>query len=160
MRSRPWIPVTLLACTVVHDIAAAGDMDLGNIARRADVIVLGRCLATDSHWDGDGRVIVTDVTFTVERSFKGDVARQIDVRTLGGRVGEIGMGASQGSFFAPGARMVALLRRSRFGPYFVIAAPQGSALAVTDGVSGAQVAVGSHLIQVDELARRLAGNEP
>jgi hypothetical protein len=129
--------------------------DLVAIAQRSDVVVLARCIETHSHWDEDARVIVTDVTLAVERWFKGGEEKMVTVRTLGGRVGTVGMGASHATRFAPNTRIVALLRRSRFGPYFVMTSSAAGPLAVADGPRGPQIAVGVEMMDIEQLADRL-----
>jgi hypothetical protein len=128
--------------------------DLHSIAQRSDTIVLARCVEMRSHWDEDGRVIVTDATLTVERAFKGDDTGSIIVRVLGGRVGNVGMGVSHGAIFAPGERVVALLRRSRHGAYHVVTSAGSSALIVREDGGSTHATIGNHVVSLDELARQ------
>ena len=143
--------VLLSAVASAHGQAS----DLVTIAQRSDVVVLARCTDVQSHWDETARVIVTDVTLTVERSFRGAEEPRLIVRTLGGRVGVVGMGASHAARFAPDTRIVALLRRSRFGPYLVLTSAAAGPLTVTDGPAGAQVTVGVDRLNLEQLADRL-----
>lgn len=155
-----WALPALLFCFLTSATAHAQDAALSVIAERSDAIVLARCVETRSHWDEDARVIVTDVTLDVERSFKGGAATTIAVRTLGGRVGPVGMEASHTARFAPGARVVALLRRSRFGPYFVITSTRTGVLRVVDDPGGDHVAVGGGVMGLDDLATWLGAHAP
>lgn len=153
--------VRLLAVVLLSLLAteaAPAQIDaLRTVAQRSDAVVLARCIDTRSDWDPSGRVIVTDATLAVERTIMGRADSRITLRTLGGRVGPVGMGASHAPTLAPGARVVAWLRRSRFGPYFVITSAAAGPLAVDERHGAASVTVGDESIDVDELARRLGG---
>jgi hypothetical protein len=144
---------SLLNIGATHTAANAADYRA--IAQRSEAIVVARCTEAHTHWDAGGRVIVTDLTLDIERLIKGETASTIVVRTLGGRIGRTGMGASHAATFAPGDRMVALLRRSRFGSYFVVTSAEAGSLAVVDRPDGAHVTVGNELIDLDSVVRQL-----
>lgn len=149
---------TLAVLVVWLSIAApvhAQSDELGAIAQRSDTIVIARCVDTHSHWDDARRIIVTDVSLAVERSLKGAAATHIVVRTLGGRAGNIGMGASHATSFTPGVRVVAFTRQSRFGSYHVVTSAALGALVVRDDGAGAYVTLGTRAVDIDQLARRI-----
>lgn len=135
-------------------------MRLRAAAQKADVVVLARCVDSHAHWDEDGRVITTDVRLEVERCLKGDVAATIEVRTLGGRVGRVGMGASHAASFVPGARVVALLRRSAYGSYFVVTSATAGLLAAVDSGGQTRVSIGAATVDIDDVARWLEVASP
>jgi hypothetical protein len=149
------LAVLLVLVATVPTRAQAEPTTLDALAQRSDAIVLGRCVATHSHWDDHARVIVTDSTLAVERSFKGDAPTTIEVRTLGGQVGAVGMGLSHAATFALGTRAVAFVRHSRFGPYFVISSAEGATLPVTDVAGAAHATLNNTVIDLDDLADRL-----
>ena len=57
--------------------------------KRADDIVLARCIESHSKFDPSGRWIVTYSTFEVVRSYKGGASTTVTVVTPGGRVGSL-----------------------------------------------------------------------
>jgi hypothetical protein len=60
------------------------------LVARADEVILARVVARQSSWvtSRSGRAIVTDVTFAVERTLKGESRIQRTLEFLGGTVGE------------------------------------------------------------------------
>ena len=90
------------------------------LARAADAVVLGRCEVGTSAWEGTPSIIITRHQCSVERTFKGAPENQITVAVLGGRVGDVSMGASAGARITPATDSVMLLQRSAFGPYYVV----------------------------------------
>lgn len=91
------------------------------LARTADVIVAGECVAEHSDWDDTAGLIVTTIEFRPRRFYKGELARTLTVKTLGGRVGDESMTASHGASLAGGEQVLLFLKRSEFGSHFVIA---------------------------------------
>lgn len=60
------------------------------LVARADEVILARVVARQSSWvtSRSGRAIVTDVTFAIERTLKGEWRIQRTLEFLGGTVGE------------------------------------------------------------------------
>lgn len=60
------------------------------LVARADEVILARVVARQSSWvtSRSGRAIVTDVTFAIERTLKGESRIQRTLEFLGGTVGE------------------------------------------------------------------------
>jgi hypothetical protein len=98
---------------------AAEPVALQALAQEAEIVALATCTTTESRWDATDPIIVTRVELRVERFFKGEAGSTLPVNTLGGRVGPQGMGASDTAAFTAGERVVAFLRRSAYGPYYV-----------------------------------------
>lgn len=94
---------------------------LRGLAAQADIVALATCESAESRWDPDHRFIVTRSTVRLDRSFKGDPAHgTITVDTLGGRVGDVGMGASHAATLSAGETSVLFLRRARGGAAFIV----------------------------------------
>jgi hypothetical protein len=62
----------------------------GELVARAEQVVLGRVVARQSTWiaSRSGRVIVTDVTFHIERTMKGPIYAERSLEFLGGTIGD------------------------------------------------------------------------
>lgn len=67
--------------------ATVEPMSLDDLARRADFIVIGRCVALRADWNASGTRIYTYATIAVERFLKGGGVREVTLRVLGGQVG-------------------------------------------------------------------------
>ena len=61
------------------------------LVARADEVIMARVVARQSSWvtSRSGRAIVTDVTFSVERTLKGESRIQRTLEFLGGTVGDV-----------------------------------------------------------------------
>jgi hypothetical protein len=110
---------------------------LATLVKEADAIVLGTCESAVSTWDERHRFIATRATVRTSRQFKGTIGDTVTVQTLGGQVGDVGMVASHGASLAAGEPAVLFLRRSQYGPYFVIWGGEDGKLPVRASPSGA-----------------------
>jgi len=63
------------------------------LVARADEVILARVVARQSSWvtSRSGRAIVTDVTFAIERTLKGESRIQRTLEFLGGTVGDVSL---------------------------------------------------------------------
>jgi len=100
-------------------------------------------------------IIVTTLEFRPNRFFKGDLARTLTIKTLGGRVGDESLQASHGASLAAGEQALLFLKRSEFGPYFVVVGGESGKLAI-DGLS--QQPGGPTMGTRTELVRLLSGS--
>lgn len=89
-------------------------LDLAQLVRQSDHVVLARATGAEARWDSRRR-IVTDVTVIVEQSLKGDasVDERLVVRQLGGSIGELGMRVAGEPSIASGDRVLLFGRRMR-----------------------------------------------
>ncbi len=100
-------------------------MDLPQVVGRSDKIFVGTPVKMKSHWTDDGRHIVTDITFKVDRDINGTKAGEtIVIRQLGGSVDGIGMKVSGTPNFQLGKQVVMFTElRSKFR--YVVGMSQG-----------------------------------
>jgi len=149
--------IALLLALICPFAAAAADVGAEKfvtLAAPADVVALGTCMTADSAWDEQHRLIVTTVKFHATRYLKGAAGGTLTVRVLGGTVGNDGMRASHAATLGVGEEALLFLRRSQFGPYFVIWGGVDGKMPVTlDALTGTR-RVGPGL-SVDEFSRRL-----
>lgn len=101
-------------CTVPGSASVTEALDLLQLVRESDAVVVGRAVHSEAHWDSRRR-IVTDVTVEVERTMKGDAAEgeQLVLRQLGGSIGELGMRVAGEPQLGVGDRAVLFGRRMR-----------------------------------------------
>jgi hypothetical protein len=84
-------------------------LSLEEMTARAEVIVLGKVEQATGVWSEDGRIIVTRVTASVERSIKGGPRVRVALEVSGGRVGDQRMVASGAPIFRVGERVILFL---------------------------------------------------
>lgn len=99
-------------------------LDLRELVERSDRVVVGSVLRQEARWDARRR-IVTDVTVEVEQTMKGEPAREIVVRRLGGAIGELGMRVEGEPDFTDGQRAVLFARRLGSGALRPVGMGQG-----------------------------------
>lgn len=116
----------LILATAPASASVVEALDLGQLVRRADQVVVGRATGTRSSWD-DRHRIVTDVTVRVEQSMKGGAGAgdEIVVRQLGGAIGDLGMRVAGEPTIGTGDRMVLFGRRTRAGRLRPVGMSQG-----------------------------------
>ena len=147
MRTRISSLVVLWTVAVVTTTAAtefdAFDRQLQ--VHGSDVIVVGRVVSVRSAWNGDHSAIVTSAAVAVDDAWKGPCADRIEVRTFGGRVGNVALEVEGAAQFEAGERVVLFLRRigdayspygMRFGKFDVVGS--GAAAAVVGALPPAR----------------------
>lgn len=113
------LPATLLAALLVASPADASivqGLELPELVRHADRIVLGRVLFSESFQRPDGQ-IGTWHRIGVEREIRGSAPdeREVIVETLGGQIGDVGMRVEGEPSFTVGERVLVFIRDG--GPY-------------------------------------------
>lgn len=110
-------------------------LDLPALVVRADRIFVGRVTRVHSHWSEDGRRIVTDTEFSVDKHVRGTAKKKIVVRRLGGTVGKIGMRVSGVCSFRVGQQALLFTER-RAGHRYVVGMRQGVFRVARDASTG------------------------
>lgn len=113
------LPATLLAALLVASPADASivqGLELPELVRHADRIVLGRVLFSESFQRPDGQ-LGTWHRIGVEREIRGRAPdeREVIVETLGGQIGDVGMRVEGEPSFTVGERVLVFIRDG--GPY-------------------------------------------
>jgi len=100
-------------CAVPVSASVTEALDLIQLVRESDAVLVGRATRSESKWDSRRR-IVTDVTVEVERTMKGDATEgeHLVLRQLGGSIGELGMRVAGEPQLAVGDRAVLFGRRA------------------------------------------------
>lgn len=106
----------------------ARPLELEPLCAMSRVALVGRALAAKSRWEtiGEQRRIITTTRVHVEDVIAGsDLGSEILVRTLGGRVGDVGQIVHGEAFLLLGERAVLLLMEASGGALHVSAMAQG-----------------------------------
>jgi hypothetical protein len=122
-------------------------LSIETLARRAPVIVEGRVAAKRSEWNADGTKIYTIITLAVDEYHKGGLnENSLDIRYLGGSVGDITMAVMGQPTFALNERVFLFL-----GPDYTrkdqpfAGNAEGKRVISTDPVTGEDQLTGIHM---------------
>jgi len=87
-------------------------LGLEDLAKKAHTIVVGRVTNSRTYWSPNGKVILTNYTFQVDESIKGQAGRNVEITTIGGRIGEVELRVSGMPSFQTGENAVVFLEQS------------------------------------------------
>ena len=125
-------------CTLPVSASTFVAMSHNEMVAQAETVVQGRVVGLESSWTESGRLIATDVTVKVDEVLVGFAAKEVNVRTFGGQVGEMMVEAHGFPQFEKGRTVLLFLtRESQDEPYRVLGYQQGHYRVVTrlDGVT-------------------------
>jgi hypothetical protein len=129
---------------------------LAALAREADLVVLGECASEHAEWNADS-FIATTIELRIHRVFKGEVTPLVAVKTLGGTLDGETVSASHGATLAAGERVVLFLKRSAYGPYYVIAGGEQGRVVIDDATPWSGAPVTASMDDLAQLLRHEAG---
>jgi hypothetical protein len=119
-----------LACVCVVFLPFCGATTLrrfnvDELVSHSRQIIIGHCIASESHWNSKGTLIMTYSQFVVNQQLKGNGSSQLTVVTVGGHVGDyhqVIVGMPQ---FIPGQESLLFLESSSSGHNQVVGLAQG-----------------------------------
>lgn len=116
MTGKRWNQMALAWLATLLAMAPAGAstfprVDLEYLVSENETIVVGEAVAARSYWNDDHSFILTDVTFVVAQTLKGEMAKEIVVTVPGGTVGELTSAIVGGAELAPGRSYLLFLDR-------------------------------------------------
>jgi hypothetical protein len=136
----PLLLAGLAVSTVVS--AALKELSVGELARNAEVVAIGKIVAITSSWNRERTQISTRVDLEPEEVLKGVPSRdRISFVQPGGRVGSVGSVVPETPSFSDGERVVLFLTRRRDGQRVVIALFQGKFNIERDPTTSLDMAV-------------------
>lgn len=137
------VPVFVPLMFLLMSVEASGqskEISFEQLARRAEVVVLGTVSSMESSWNADRTRIQTRVTLSVDEYWKGGHGGgSFAVIHPGGEVGSVGEMYSHMPRFAANERVVIFAERDRQGAYRVSAGDQGKYTVMLHEVSGAPI---------------------
>ncbi len=113
-----------LAAVVPAGASVARRLTLEDLADHATNIVVGHCAGVESRWNDDHTQIVTVARYDVADDLKGELRGSVEVESLGGEVGDIGMYVPGMPAFVSGADEVLFLSPGK-GTFEVVGMAQG-----------------------------------
>lgn len=151
----PWIAVTAMAMAAVPQAADATTVEkLGarELVAKSPVVVHATAVASESRWNADRTLVVTETRLRVHTALKGDVSGEVSVLQPGGTVGKLRVEVPGVAPFVPGEEAVLFLAENPAGERFVQGASQGRFDVAVDRFSGRKVVRGAllgELMQVE-----------
>jgi hypothetical protein len=111
---------------------------LDQLVARAGAIIVTETTArrSDWRWSGQGRSIVTTVTFKVERVLKGRAPAQTELVFLGGEIGDVGLRVAGMPEFHVGDRDVLFVAPERRAVSPLVGFSEGRFRIVRDAATG------------------------
>jgi hypothetical protein len=152
------LPVLLLAALSTNAIAQQKAVSAEDLARHADLVVVGRVADMKSEWAEGKTRIVTRVTLDVREHLKaGNTAsKTVTIWTLGGEIGEVGELYTHVPTFQPNENVVVFLQKYGSQDYVVAAGTQGKYNIERDPVSGETVVAGKQSLEEFRVAVKRA----
>ncbi len=131
----------LLAGPVPAGATTLRQMDLDELAVRADRIVHARAVDKKTYWDETGTRIYTDTTFEVLGEAKGQGPRRLTVSMLGGRIDPAEMTVEGTPSFSLGDEVVLFTSPRPDGKKNLVGFSQGAMRVLEDPGTGEKFAV-------------------
>ena len=116
--------VPLRATTVQH-------LSFDDLVSKANTIVIGRILDSQTSWTKDGKLILTQTTVEVQEGLKGTPAKTVTVTTIGGQIGSTILHVSGMPAFVRDETAVIFLERS--GAYSTVLGLNQGKFSINNG---------------------------
>jgi hypothetical protein len=128
------------------------------LAKRAEVVAVGKMTGLVSEWNETRTMIRTRVTVTVDQYVKGGVsANTLTIYVPGGEVGGVGEVYSDMPIFRRDEDVVVFAERDKQNRYRVTAGPQGKLTLKRDAITGkVMVSAGRSLDELTKEVKRAA----
>jgi hypothetical protein len=134
-----------LAWGLLHCLAAEATtvvkLSLEEMTRRSKRIVVGRCISTESRWNGKNTLILTFSKFSVSEDLKGESGGSITVMTVGGTVNGVTQTVSGTPQFAADEEVVLFLEGTKSSQWQPVGLSQGRFRILRESGTGQQEVV-------------------
>ena len=152
---------TLVCIALLLGVSLAGattlvKMNFGELAHKADSVVIGTVTAIDGEWGPDFRFIHSNITLQVERTLQGQAGDTIVVRNPGGMIGDEGQLAYGAAQFEVGEKVLVFLTTWDDNALKVLGYAQGKSRVVLESAGRDRLIGGSaHGHSVNGAAREI-----
>ncbi len=147
--------LTVLCASIVGATTLV-KLEFADLARDADRIVVGTVTGIEGFWDDSMTFVHSNVTVRVEKSFRGDAADELVLRTPGGAIGGIAQVAHGAPSFAVGEQVLVFLTTWEDGTAKVLGYAQGKSTVLPDDTGRLRLHGGvSHGRTLDDVASEL-----
>ena len=87
-------------------------LGLEDLVKKAQTIVVGKVTDLRTYWTADRKLILTNYTIQVDENIKGQASRNVEVTTIGGKIGDIELYVSGMVSFVRGEDAVVFIEQS------------------------------------------------
>ena len=114
-----------------------------DIANRAQYVVVGRIISSESKWDDQKAFIFTYTTFSTDQYIKGDgLGDEVTLRIVGGQVGDQILQVPDRPEFNEGQEVVLFLNaKNKYGFYNLSSLMNGVLRIQTDEITGKKILI-------------------
>jgi hypothetical protein len=121
-------------------LSQSGGVAAEDLARSADVVVIGKVTEVRSEWSADRSRIYSKVTLRVDEHIKGDdPGEAVVVTTLGGEIDGLGEVYSHTARFKPDEQVVVFGAKDQRGELMVVGGDEGKLIVKRDETTGLQM---------------------
>ena len=119
--------MVILCCATLPPLGLTQEraLTVDGLARRAEVVVVGKVTAKRSEWNSDKTRIYTRVTIDVDDCLKGTSGRSIEVLVPGGEIGRVGELYTHMPRFTKDEDVIVFAEKDKNGRYRVTGASGG-----------------------------------
>ena len=137
MKMRVWVLATVMAAAAVSAARATTmvSLSMDQLTQASSDIVRARVVNQSSEWNASHTQIVTITTMGVSETLKGNAPSTIQIRQLGGRVGNMMVVIPGDITFRPQREYILFLEPARDATYNVVGMSQGAYPVYEDAVS-------------------------
>ena len=114
-------------------------LSLDRLIGEADLIIKGRVEELKTRQVSDRRSMITIVTVSIERQFKGPQVSSVTIEQPGGSLGDIAQGVPGLPEFSSGEEVIVFLKRQPGGAFNIVGGKQGKFTAKTQPGSREEV---------------------
>ena len=153
----------LLLCWFAPALAVTvAPVDFSGLVAKAELIFTGKVVSTRSEWNGQGneRCIVTFVTFDVQGAHKGTPPSRLELRFLGGAMGDTSLEVAGMPKFQAGERSILFVEKDRtlFCP--LVGVYHGKLTIEQDPATGQDILLGHNRRPLTDVREMGADEEP
>jgi hypothetical protein len=105
--------IWMLAVLSPLEATSVKHLTFDELVAKANTIVEGDVVSSNSHRSSDGKLILTDYLVSVKESIKGNAPQTVTVTTIGGKVGNTVLRVSGMPVFQNGEKIVLFLEQSK-----------------------------------------------
>jgi hypothetical protein len=114
-------------------------LSFDRLIEEADLIIKGRVEELKTRQVSDRRSMITIITVSIERQFKGPQVSSVTIEQPGGSLGDIAQGVPGLPEFSSGEEVIVFLKRQRGGAFNIVGGKQGKFTAKTQPGSREEV---------------------
>ena len=106
------------------------------LAKRAEIVAVGKVISKKAQWEDNRSHIVTYVTLSVSEYLKGGAGGVVTIATPGGEVDGVGELYSHSASFIPDEEVVVFAKKDKRGRFLVTGGPEGKLSVMRDKTTG------------------------